>query len=177
MKNIILFLSLSISLYGYSQETVFKFTKDGFTDFIVSNCENKTQSEIYKKTIDWISLNYKNPKEVIQSQIENEFIRFEGVSDDLVCANGMKKMCYTSKYLIEISIKEGRYKFDVISIKQLGNGNWYDVEINNLEKYYNKNGEPKTVYKYYPNIADFFNSINKSLVDSINSSVKNTEGW
>lgn len=42
-------LALTLSTIGYCQEAEFKFTKDGFTDYVVTQCEGKTQSEIYKK--------------------------------------------------------------------------------------------------------------------------------
>ena len=178
MKKILIALTIAVSFYSNAQETEFTFTSDkGMTDFIVTPVEGKIAPEIYKKIMEWIKITYKNPNEVILSTIENEYVRFEGASDDLICANGMGKMCYTAKYQIEISIKDGRYKFDLIGIKQLGQGNWYDVEIVNLEKYYKKNGELYSVYKYYPNIAVYFNNLNKSLFESITTTVKKNDNW
>ena len=111
MKKIILLLSLlSSSTIIYSQETEFKFVKEGFTDFVITQCEGKTQSELYKKALDWVSVTFKNPKEVIKAQIENDYIRIEGSSKNLVCFNAMGKSCNTAKYNIEISFKDGKYK-------------------------------------------------------------------
>ena len=79
MKKILLLVLLTFSTLSFGQETEFKFTKNGFTDFVVTTIENKTQQELYKKTLDWIQVTYKNPKEVLLAQIENDYIRFEGI--------------------------------------------------------------------------------------------------
>lgn len=70
MKNIILLLVLSVFSLGHSQESEFKFTKDGLTDFVVSPVNGKTQSELYKKALDWVSYSFKEPGEVIKANIE-----------------------------------------------------------------------------------------------------------
>ena len=102
MKKYILLFFLFSTIIGFAQETEFKFSKKGFTDFVVVECENKTQSELYKKTLDWVAVNYNTPSDVIKGQIENDYIRIEGFSKDLV-ANG-------TRYQIEISFKDGKYK-------------------------------------------------------------------
>ncbi len=165
MKKIILLLSLlSSSTIIYSQETEFKFVKEGFTDFVITQCEGKTQSELYKKALDWVSVTFKNPKEVIKAQIENDYIRIEGSSKNLVCFNAMGKSCNTAKYNIEISFKDGKYKFDVINnIEYLYEAGWAEIRLDKTELYYNKKGEIRSAYKYFPEIADYFNNLNFEL--------------
>ena len=53
------------------------------TDYIVIPVENKTASEISKKIIERIKITYKNPDKVILSTIENEYIRFEGIGENV----------------------------------------------------------------------------------------------
>ena len=89
MKYLLL-LFVSINIYS---QTEFKFDKDGFTDFIVGECEGKSQSELYKKAIEWISINYKNPKEVIKATIENDYIRIEGSEKCLVALRACLNFC------------------------------------------------------------------------------------
>jgi hypothetical protein len=104
------------------------------TDFVVTNVEGKTAPEIYKKAIEWIKITYKNPDKVILSTIENEYIRFEGSSDSFYSINIalMGKSYQQTKYQIEISIKDGRYKFDIIGMEnyispsQYSIGGWSD---------------------------------------------------
>ncbi len=170
MKKIICILitSISISNLTSGQETEFKFSKEGFTDFVVTKCEEKTQTELYEKTLDWVSVTFKNPKEVIKAEIENDYIRIEGSSKSLICMNnlGMTK-CNNATYQIEISFKPEKYKFDVIEIKQYGepskysSGGWYNVDITNTNDYYNKRGKIRLSYKYFPiNIPPYFNNLN-----------------
>lgn len=174
MKKIIYFLltTISISNLSFSQETEFKFKKEGFTDFVVTQCEGKTQAELYKKTLDWVSVTYKNPKEVIKAQIENDYIRIEGSSNSLICLNILGKKFNNATYQIEISFKEGKYKFDVIEIRQYtepsqyGAGGWSEVGLATTEPYYNKKGEIRGIFKYFPElIPTYFNKLNLELKD------------
>jgi hypothetical protein len=180
MKKIILVLSmLTFSISIFSQETEFKFQKDGFTDFIVTNCDGKTQSELFKKTLDWVLLTYKNPKEVIKAQIENEYIRIEGSSSNLVCFNAMGKSCDLARYTIEISFKDGKYKFDVIkNIEYLYQSGWVEIRLDKTELYYNNKGEIRNNYKYFPEIAEYFNNLNRELKDFImKGNQPNNKDW
>ena len=114
MKKIIYFLlaTISISNLSFSQETEFKFDKEGFTDFVVTQCEGKTQAELYKKALDWVSVTYKNPKEVIKAQIENDYIRIEGSSNSLICLNILGKK-YNNATLLGWKV----YRFTDMMIK------------------------------------------------------------
>lgn len=175
MKKIILVFALLISIFSFGQETEFKMTKDAFTDYIVTPCDGKLQSDIYKKTLDWLSIAYKNPKEVLKASLENDYVRLEGSSGGLVCINALgMKNCYDTKYQIEISFKEGKYKFDIIEIQyyvgasQYSSGGWYPFNMIAMEPYFNKKGEIRSAYKYYPeNVPSYFNDLNKSLHDFI----------
>lgn len=179
MKKIIYLLlaTISISNTSFGQETEFKFTKEGFTDYVVTQCEGKTQTELYKKALDWVSVTYKNPKEVIKAQIENDYIRIEGSSDNLLCKKVLlSTMCDNAKYQIEISFKEGKYKFDIINISgystgsQYSSGGWYDVKFDNMSEYYKNNGEIRSMYKNYPSLfSETFNGLNISLKDFLKS--------
>ena len=171
MKRIALMFSiLSVTNFVFAQETEFKFTKEGFTDYVVTQCEGKSKSELYKKTLDWVSVTYKNPKEVIKAQIENDYIRIEGSSNSLICMSILSKKCNPATYQIEILFKDNKFKFDVIEIRQhfeaseYSSGGWYEVGLATTEKYYNKKGEIKNTYKYFPEmIPSYFNNLNLEL--------------
>lgn len=170
MKKILLPFVLLIGFVGYSQEDNFMFDQKGLTDFVVTSCDGKTQSELYNKCLDWISVTYKNPSEVIKSKIENEYIRIEGFSSDIVCYSYMGKRCSDTKYEIEISFKDGRYKFDVLSISEFNNMSksmlWTNFEINDTAAYFDKKGEIKKSYKYIPEMMPaYFNNLNLNLKD------------
>ncbi|MFZ4436139.1 MAG: hypothetical protein ACOYOR_06500 [Flavobacterium psychrophilum] len=191
MKNFIylkkmFLLILLVSFGAFSQETEFAFTREkGMTDYIVTKVENKSSAEIYNKIIEWIKVTYKNPDKVILSTIENEYIRFEGISliSNISC-----------KYQIEISIKDGRYKFDIIGLQVYVDANqmgipvgWSELKAVNfitnspketIEPMFKKDGSFKGWCKYTPDFPIYFNGLNKSVNDYILSVVKKSdEGW
>lgn len=162
MKNIILFLSLSISLYGYSQETEFTFdSKKGMTDFVVEVLPNKSKIELYSKTNEWINKNFKNPKEVIQANEENNFIRIEGVTKSF---NGV----HDAKYVIEISFKDNKYKFDPQSFVMTYGNNIFNL-FETYSDYFKSDGKIKERVKVtIESSTKLMNDLNKSLFNHIN---------
>lgn len=178
MKKIVLGLLMLVSFYSNAQPTEFKFTKEGFTDYVVGVVEGKTAQELYKKTLDWISVTYKNPKEVIKAQIENDYIRLEGVKSSMLCTKSLGLMnCSDGRYLIEISFKDGKYKFDLTKLEQYippsqytVTSGWSEVGLANTSGYYKDNGDLRSVFKLYPTaIETEFNSLNMSLIDFLKS--------
>lgn len=188
------FLFLFLTGIMSAQETEFTFDNTkGMTDFIVVNVESKSATEIYKKVIEWIKVTYKNPDKVILSTIENEYVRFEGSSSAVYPVNAplMGKSYLESKYQIEISIKEGKYKFDVIGMEnynspsQYSRGGWIPNTVFNgnaekkfLERYvYKKDGTLRSYYKYINDVPVYFNDLNKSLIENISATVKKNDSW
>lgn len=184
MKKIVLVLLALVSFYSNAQETEFKFTADkGMTDFIVTPIESKTAPEIYKKTIEWIKITFKNPDKVILSIIENEYVRFEGSSDNFYAMNPISKIYVPVKYQIEISIKDGKYKFDYIDMTIIENGTkipYFSAKSKEeLEPYpiFKKDGTLRSTYKYFTEVPVYLNNLNKSLLESIVSTVNKSDGW
>jgi hypothetical protein len=192
MKKILL-LMIFVSNSILAQETEFTFDNNkGMTDFIVIPVEGKTAPEIYRKIIEWIKITYKNPDKVILSTIENEYVRFEGSSETLYSANitMLGKTYYNSKYQIEISIKDNKYKFDLINMQnyspksQYSVGGWTDNVIFNrntskdgLATFYKKDGSLKNMWKFLPEVPFYFNDLNKSMFEYINSTFKKSNDW
>lgn len=185
MKKILLLVLLTFSTLSFGQETEFKFTKNGFTDFVVTSVEGKTQQELYKRTLDWIQVTYKNPKEVLLAQIENDYIRFEGIQRNSLCTKSLgMNICSNIRYQIEVSFKDGKYKFDVIKLEtytepsKYTSGGWYEFPINSNDynAYYKTNGEIKPMFKSYPeSLEKTFNDLNKNLELFIKSETLNTK--
>lgn len=80
-------------------------------DPIVTEVPGQNTNDIYKKTKDWVQTYYKNPKEVLKADIENEMIRIEGYAAGGF-ETGMSKMDYS--YTIEIEFKDGKYRFNYL---------------------------------------------------------------
>lgn len=174
MKKAILFLLFTGSIFA--QENQFTFSESGFTDYVVTNCPNKSKEEIYQKTIDWISVTYNDPKEVIKAQIQNDYIRFQALKKNVLLGTfmGLETM-QDYKYHIEVSVKDGKYKFDVIDIEvytpstQYTAGYWSSLNLVNTKGNY-KNGKIKPSVKFLPTeLPKIFNELNESLFTYINN--------
>lgn len=170
MKKILIAL-LIIPFIGIAQHTEFQFTKDTITDYVVSTVEGKTAADLYKKTMDWISVSYKNPKEVIKSKIENEYIRIEGSTENLVVLKPLYKVNYLSRYSVEFYFKEGRFKMDVIRVEGYSRGTqtsaprWFDMDVSSPKESYKENGDLRGTYKFWPeSFCNYFNNLLKELI-------------
>ena len=192
MKKVLVLIVL-MAQFGFGQETEFTFdNQKGMTDYIVRTVENKTASEIYKKVIEWIKVTYKNPDKVILSTIDDEYVRFEGFSSAIWCVSALgMKTCYDTKYQIEISFKDGKYKFDIIGMEyylspsKYSSGGWIDLGIfsknmttkEQLDIIYKKDGSFRSSFKHIPNVPIYFNNLNKSLMEYINSESPAKGDW
>jgi hypothetical protein len=151
MNKIILLLLLLVSGTIFAQESEFKITNEGLTDYIVTKVEGRNQSQLYNKTKDWVSFEYKSPIDVIKAQMQDEYIRIEGSIPE-----------YNVTYQIEVSFKDDRYKFDIIDIKRRVLD--YNMTILIGQKnLLNKKGELKGGYNLYPKLINHFNELNQRL--------------
>ena len=184
--SIVIFLTF-FSFESYSQDSTFTFTNKGVTDYVVSKVDGKSQSDLYKKALDWISVTYKNPNVVIKAKIENEYIRFEGSNSSMICVKSLGMMqCDLATYQIEVSFKDGKYKFDVLEVRsytkpsQYAAGGWSDIVLPTpsqvevkpevMNGYFNDEGEPRRLMRFYvENIPKEFNSLNQSLKDFLSN--------
>lgn len=144
------------------------------TDFIVIPCEGKAREELYKKIVEWINKTYNKPNEVIKAQVENDYIRFQGLESKGYCRKPMVLICEDIRYEIEISVKDGKYKFDVVKLESAETnkyGNiigWSEITFKKGWMNFKSNGEVRDQYKdTMPKIARYINSLNQSLHDYI----------
>lgn len=169
IKLVTLFLAFSLFAFGQTEQAEkFEYSEAGINDFIVTKVEGKSTNEIYNKTINWIKETYKNPDIVIKMKIENEKVRINGIATDLLL---VRKMSFNLDYVIEISVKDNKYKFELISLTAT---------------------EQKTDYKKIPNfktdskliknfgdspkrIENYLNTLNESLKKYILGENKNDE--
>lgn len=192
MKKLI-FMVVFISQFGFGQETEFTFDyQKGMTDYIVGTVENKTADEIYKKVIDWIKVTYKNPDKVILSTIDKEYVRFEGMSSSFYSIHApiIGKMYQDTKYQIEISVKDGKYKFDIIGMEnylapsQYNSGGWNSNGLFNanltpdqLKGVYKKDGKLRATFKHIQDVPSYFNNLNKTLLEYISAESPAKGDW
>lgn len=126
--------------YGFSQSQLEITKEPGEKGNIVNRVskeavvtvEGKTAEELYTKALEWIQVSYKNPEEVQKGQIQNEYVRFQGVTSNLICVSALGMVsCYDVRYTIELKFKDGRFKFEIIDFEQYlpvskySAGGWY----------------------------------------------------
>lgn len=178
MKNLVLMLVMFVFGSVQSQEK-FVYNSDGLTQGLVVEIESVSQEDIYQKSINWIKESYNNPDEVIVTRIENEKIRFSGYERKCLMTKSLGMKGYNDvRYTVEVSFKDGKYRFEVISLESytepssITRGGWGQINLvgNGLSgvfgrvKFYKKSGKIKSVFKYYPeNIERLFNGLNDNL--------------
>ena len=157
LTTIAIFLTFSFSIVGQTEHPEkFEYSEKGINDYIVTKVEEKSTNEIYSKTINWIKETYKNPDKELKMKIENKKVRINGISSDLLF---VKKMSFPLDYTIEISIRDGRYKFTLVSLKLTESGTDY-------KKIPNFKTDKKLVKNFGESpqrIENYFNGLNQSL--------------
>lgn len=169
VKSIILFLAFSLFAFGQTEQAYkFEYSETGINDFIVTKVEGKSTKEIYTKTINWINETYKNPDIVIKMKIENEKVRINGIASDLLF---VRKMSFNLDYVIEISVKDNKYKFELISLTAT-------EQQTDYKKILNFKTDSKLIKNFgdSPNkIENYFNGLNENLKNYILNEKKNND--
>lgn len=157
----------------------FKYNyKDGLKKrYLVVNIDSTIKEKIYRLTKNWIKDTYKNPEKVLKADFENKKVRIDGYdSKGVRFFNPLAGSSFEgSKYSVEISFKDNKYKFTPISMTAEISLNSFNFPLNEHVKnfIYRKNGEPWSSNKYYPsNIEDLFNNLNISLNNYIKMNIK-----
>lgn len=178
MKLKTLLLMAFVTASTFAQETEFKFSKEGLTDFIVTNYEGSAK-DTYNRATAWVKDNVKK-EFVVVSSVENEKLVVEGTKENFLCSKaGGTNVCTSATFTIAISFKDGKYKFEAIGLSEKPN-NSVNTTVHNLDdlsEYYNKDG---TLKKYKDDVPaayeSLFNDLNKSLIVFMDKK-KKAENW
>jgi hypothetical protein len=159
LQKLLLITFLNVAFFSNAQETKFELTANGYEPKVFE-LPNQNKEDIYKLTKKWVVKTYKNPKEVLTADIENENIKLNGFSTNIVkWSSGAGWDLY---YTFEIEFKDNKYRLSVTA----------DIAGNQIEysSFFKKDGSKKTGYKGGPETID--NHIN-SIVDDLNTFLKN----
>lgn len=163
----------------------FEFNQLGLTPYLVVDVEGKKAKELYDTALNWIKETYENPDKVLKMQIDGKKLRFEGYKERLISINNsFAKLNYNGTYNIELSFKDGKYKFECYNLEYFVpttayvKGGKTPVYLKSAakEKYFKKNGFIRTYYKEFPeNIQSLLNGLNDSLKKYLEKDSSKTE--
>ena len=178
MKLKALLLMAFITASTFAQETEFKFSKEGLTDFIVTSYDTSAK-DLYAKTLGWVKDNSKR-NFVVVSSVENEKLTIEGGQENFICSKaGGTSVCSYATFTIAITFKDGKYKMEALGLTEKAN-NSINTTVHNLDdlsEYYDKDGSLKKYKDEVPAAyQNLFNELNKGLVAYIDKKVK-AEKW
>jgi hypothetical protein len=178
MKIKTLLLMAFISVSTFAQDTEFKFSKEGLTDFIVTTYEGSAK-DTYNLALAWVKENSKKGFKIVSS-VEGEKITVEGGKENFLCSKaGGTNVCTYGTFTIEISFKEGKFKFEAVGLTEKPNNSTTVVthDLNDFSEYYNKDGSLKKYKDDVPAAYEtLFNELNKSLVTFMDKK-KKADGW
>jgi len=178
MKLKTLLLMAFVTASTFAQDTEFKFSKDGLTDFIVTTYDGSAKDN-YNRALAWVKDNAKK-NFVVVSSVENEKLVIEGTKENFLCSKaGGTTVCTIATFTIAISFKDGKYKFEAVGLSEKAT-NSINTVVHNLDdfsEYYNKDGSLKKYKDDVPAAYEtLFNDLNKSLIAFMDKK-KKAENW
>lgn len=152
MKNKITLMLLFCSFISFCQGEKFELTSEKnelINQYVVIQKDSMSINDGYNKVLEWVNITYNTPKEVIKSQLENEYVRIEGFSENFTSQNILGvKYSYNGKYSITFEFKPNKIKMELTRIQiysdrtQYSAGGWSD-QYPTYEMQYRKNGKLK----------------------------------
>jgi len=185
MKRILFTLCISLlTIISFAQAPSFTLSEEKPTfpnQFVAIEVDELTIPDGYNRALEWINITYNTPSEVIKSQLENKYIRIEGIVQNFYPYDILNTMFASVKYTIEFKFKENKVKFEVIKTEyyiapsQYGSGGWVNLEFLN-SKMYKKNGKPKKAYaKKARKVMTYFNELVLSMDTYLKKPIEETE--
>jgi hypothetical protein len=179
MKNkILLSITILFCTFSFAQDfPQLKLTLNGVEPIVVTTDSLKA-ADLYKKALSWVQETYKNPEKVLKVKIENEKIGIDGFAQNgwWYKSLGMKQS-YNMEYSVEISFKDGKYKFEFIVGQFFIDGGqkvYYDYKT-----FFKKTGEVRTSYTdAVPSLEETMNNLSLSFYNYVTGkSNKKNDNW
>ena len=177
-KILLLFVFISGVSFGQMTKSApppkidnFRFINGNMNDSFVLEILGKKKNEIYQKTLDWLRLNYTDIDAVVLSKIENEMIRFNGITNGELNASTYYEQAGLF-YQIQIDIKDNKIKITSQRLQMIDHKNEkYDLDLPLSEKF--------TEYGRTLTFSDVPNILNKKITDLKNYilSTSNKDDW
>ena len=167
MKMFLVYTLLAVLLSFKSPPSVhFKFIHVGLTEYATLDLSVHTKETIYQKALHWTKEMYLNQEKKILAEIENEKIRFKIFQSKAIRLKN--QVLYDAIYKIELTIKDGKVKFDPIAISYLVKEDTtqkiYNINLAANSSYFDKGGNAKYRYEAMTkSVASIFNDIFKDF--------------
>ena len=175
-KIILLFVLISGFTFGQSIPE-FQFSNKGFNNNLVFDVPNIKKEEIYKKTIEWIKLNYNSPEKVIKSQIEDQYIRINGFNNQGICNKMLGTyFCWGLYYTLEIHIKDDKYKLILSEVYTYEREKTY-VDIYQKTLYDRKGNLKKSGEPIFNSLNKTINNVSSGLYDYVIGKTNINSNW
>ncbi len=120
MKNYLLLLISLLPIMIYGQELKIDDETGKYTKKAVVEIDNMTQNEIYKKAIEWITLNYKSADDVIQ--LKDESIGKIIIKGNFSTGIFMKQGWIRHTLILDFKNNKFRYTYTDLSYFSTGSG-------------------------------------------------------
>ena len=170
-------LAICLTASSHAQEIPqLKLTPTGVAPIIVQ-ADSLKANQLYAKALNWVQDTYKNPDKVLKSKIENESIRIDGYAQDAwFYKTFVGTMFYNIDYTIEISFKDGKYKFEYRIGQFYANGG--QKALFDYSTFYKKDGTIRSVYSDAPaSLEASMNALSQSFYNYVTgkTSAKNND--
>jgi hypothetical protein len=179
MKNkILLFLATLICSISFAQDLPkLKLTPNGVEPIIV-NTDSLKATDLFKKAMNWVQETYKNPEKVLKAKIENEKIRVDAFAENAWWYKSLGiKQNFDMEYTVEISFKDGKYKFEYIIGQFFIDGR--QKVLYDYTTFYKKTGEVRNVYTdAVPSLEETMNNLSLNFYDYVTGkNAKKNDNW
>jgi hypothetical protein len=164
--TIFLFCVVS-NTFAQVQSDKFEYATTGLIKSVVIEVPSKTNEEMFNKSMNWVKETWTNPDIVLKMKIDNEKIRVGAIAKDLVKVKGY---AFNLNYIIEISFKDNKYKFEIVSLTTENTADYLNLPNFKTDKRMIKNFGNTPI-----DIENYFNALNQSLKNYILGTVE--EKW
>jgi hypothetical protein len=165
-KSILIIFTLFSALYVKAQSE-FKMSPEGFSSRIEIEVPGKTSAQLHDLAKSWVL----DKHEITIAEDKGSVLTFEGTVDELIAINAMGRMPQKTQYTVQMTFTDSGYTFLLSSIKYYHqpSGTWIDPKLESAKSFYNKKGELKSQYKFYPEIVTYFNNLHNDFSQYVKS--------
>lgn len=177
MKSLLLLAALLCGFITSNAQMVLDYNNGAAQFQTIMEFDSLPPDDLYKSVNRWITLNFKNPEKVIQSQVENENVRGSGFKAKGVRLSETPLEYADLTYSFTVDIKDGRVRFVMNNMKAITKSGTRSIE----HFVYKTDGTERGSVPGM-NVKGSLTKLANSLISSLQSSllhkdVAKTEDW